>query len=147
MLPARSTVSPRDSLPPATAIARERIRRKRQRRARRSVPWMDVLGWTSVILFTGWLLFLQFGDPYIVLDGPLPEPGTITMVVTGTRVNVREAPALGATVIGQVVAGERVAVRDFWGGWYRIVSGGPAGWISGEFLAPLHEQATAGPAS
>lgn len=147
MLPARSTVSPGDSLPPATAIARERIRRRRQRRARRSVPWVDVLGWAAVILFTGWLVFLQFGDPSIVLKGPLPEPGTMTMVVTGTRVNVREAPALGATVIGQVVEGDRVAVRDFWGGWYRIVSGGPAGWIFGDFLDPLHERSDVGPAS
>ncbi|MBO2518260.1 MULTISPECIES: SH3 domain-containing protein [Limnochorda] len=137
MLPARPNHPYGDPLPPATVVARERLRRRRQRRARRAIPWMDLLGWAAVLLFTGWLIFLQFGDPSIVLQGPLPEPGTIPMVVTGTRVNVREAPALGATVIGQVVQGDQVLVRDYWGGWYRIVSGGPSGWISGEYVDPV----------
>ncbi|BAS29029.1 SH3 domain-containing protein [Limnochorda pilosa] len=137
MVPARSTPSNPSSLPPAAAIARERLLRRRQRRAHRSVHWVDVLGWAAVILFVGWLVFLQYGDPSLILEGPLPVPGATTMVVTGARVNVREAPDLGAAVIGQVVRGDRVAVRDSWGGWYRIVSGGPAGWMHGDFLEPM----------
>lgn len=145
-LPARSGGSRADPLPSATVIARERLYRRRQRRSRRTVPWMDLLGWLAVMLFVGWLLFLQFGNPSLVLlDDRLPVPGTTTMVVVGNRVNVREAPALGAAVIGQVYQGDRVAVRDSWGGWYRIVSGGPAGWMYGEYLQPLDGARTPAP--
>lgn len=62
---------------------------------------------------------------------------SVTMVVTGSRVNVRSGPSTQNAVLTSLPKGTPVQVRGRQGNWAQIAMAGQASaWMSGRYLAP-----------
>ncbi len=65
---------------------------------------------------------------------PVPPPPE-TVRVTGSRLNVRRAPAVTAATVTRVRRGERLAVLGRDGDWLRVaLAGGGEGWVSARYV-------------
>ena len=79
------------------------------------------------------------GDTVYVSDDYLTPELPQTMICTADCVNVREANATGAKVIGTLRKGDKVKVTAFEDGWYKFTSEkiGKAGYSYDEFFAVI----------
>ncbi len=59
---------------------------------------------------------------------------TATVATEGGRLNVREAPDLSATIIGQIPNGSRVMIKGQSGDWYLVSYNGIEGYSYGAYL-------------
>ncbi len=80
--------------------------------------------------------------PPVALPAPVagatpvaPPPPQTFVLVTGSRLNVRQSPATSAPVVARVKRGERLAVLGREGGWLRVaLAGGSEGWVSARYV-------------
>jgi uncharacterized membrane protein len=87
------------------------------------------------------LALALFAAPLVtpVAAQPLPQLHAVTGVGAGDVLNVREAPAAGAPVVGTLAAdarGVEVTALDPSGAWARVNAGERAGWAALRYLAP-----------
>lgn len=70
------------------------------------------------------------------MDGlTIPNCAKGTAICNGDRLNVREAPNTKATVLGQLMQGQRVTVWAADQGWMIVQSeSGLTGWASAQYL-------------
>ena len=71
-----------------------------------------------------------FGIPYISAS----EPFYGTVVTNGSRLNLRDYPALTGTILTQIPDGTQVILYGETDGWFVTTYNGKTGYISGEFL-------------
>jgi uncharacterized protein YgiM (DUF1202 family) len=81
----------------------------------------------------------------VLLGGTAWAASGDTLVVTGSRVNVRAGPGTDTQVTTQVSRDQQVIERDRQGEWLRVEiagSAGAEGWIHSSLLAPAPAQTT-----
>lgn len=71
-----------------------------------------------------------FGIPYIGTYNPLPA----TVQTEGSRLNLRDYPALTGKILTQIPDGTELITDGETDGWYVTEYGGKTGYVSGEFL-------------
>ena len=65
-----------------------------------------------------------------------PAPADLVRV-TGSRLNVREAPTTSARTVTRVARGVRLVKRGEQGGWLEVeLSDGTRGWVHGKYVSP-----------
>ncbi len=74
-----------------------------------------------------------FGMPLI---DPAPDVGRGRVKTQGGRLNIREAPNTGATIIGQIPDGAEIALFGSENGWYLVEYAGMRGYSYGEYIIP-----------
>ncbi len=73
--------------------------------------------------------------PPAAAAGVEPAPPQTFVRVTGSRLNVRQAPATSAPAVARVKRGERLAVLGRDGEWLRVaLAGGVDGWVSARYV-------------
>ncbi len=70
----------------------------------------------------------------LTLIDPPDKTQTGTVVTEGGRLNVRNAPNLNATIVGQIPNGARVTIKGQSGDWYLVSYNGIQGYSYGAFI-------------
>ena len=77
-------------------------------------------------------------EPVPVVPEALPPapPPPVYVRVTGSRLNVREAPATSARTVAKVARGTRLALRGGQGEWLEVeLADGSYGWVHGKYVS------------
>ncbi len=73
--------------------------------------------------------------PVAGAPGAEPAPPQTFVRVTGSRLNVRQTPAVSAPAVARVRRGERLGVLERDGDWLRVaLADGSAGWVSARYV-------------
>ncbi|MGI6607163.1 MAG: SH3 domain-containing protein [Peptococcia bacterium] len=102
-------------------------------------------GWFKIKVnnMEGWVSpdYVQFyptaNTPEAPATDPTPAPPSSGVKVIGNAVNVRQWASLDAPVIGQVNAGDMLAVLNYQNSWYNVrLSDGNTGWVINWYVQP-----------